>query len=122
MAKLVELDLGDGQSVLVEADEQVSIPRSAVGEMAYQRGPRDTQARVSVGRVQQMMRRFADGAVAALRDIDADVDRVTLEFGVSLGGDAGVPFVTKGKGESMLTVTIECNLARRNQRLSLEGD
>ena len=122
MAKLVELDLGDGQSVLVEADEQVSIPRSAVGEMAYQRGPRDTQARVSVGRVQQMMRRFADGAVAALRDMDADVERVTLEFGVSLGGDAGVPFVTKGKGESMLTVTIECDLARRNQRLSLEGD
>jgi hypothetical protein len=122
MAKLGELHLGDDQSVLVEADEQLSIPRSAVGEMAYQRGPRGTQARVSVGRVQQMMRGFADGAVAALRDIDADVERVTLEFGVSLGGDAGVPFVTKGKDESMLTVTIECNLARPNQRPSFEGE
>ena len=118
----MELDLGNRQSVLVEADEQVSIPRAAVGEMVYQPGPRDTQARVSVGRVEQMMRSFADGAVAALRDIDADVERVTLEFGVSLGDDAGLPFVTKGKGDSMLTLVIECNLARRNQRLSLEGD
>lgn len=122
MAKLVELDLGDGRSVLVEANETVSIPRTAIGKVAYQRGPRDAQARVGVDRVQQMMRGFADGAVAALRDMDAEVERVTLEFGVSLGGDAGVPFVTKGKDGSMLTVTIACNLGRRNQRLALDGD
>ncbi|MGB5831574.1 MAG: CU044_2847 family protein [Thiohalocapsa sp.] len=122
MARLVELDLGDGQSVLVEADDQISIPRSAIGEMAYQRGPRDAQSRASIERVQNMLRGFADGAVAALRDIDADVERVRLEFAVSLGGDAGVPYVTKRKGEGMLTVTIDCNLAHRNQRSSLEQD
>jgi len=122
MAKLVELDLGNGQSVLVEADDEVSIPRSAVGEMAYQRGPREAQARSSVERVQQMLRGFANGAVEALKDVDAEVDRVTLEFGVSLGGDAGVPYVVKRKDEAMLKVTIDCHLARRNQRLSLESD
>jgi hypothetical protein len=122
MAKLVELDLGDGQSVLVEADDEVSIPRSAVGEMAYQRGPREAQMRSSVERVQNMLRGFANGAVAALKDVDAEVEHVKLEFGVSLGGDAGVPYVVKHKSEAMLMVTIECNLARRNQRLSLEPD
>ena len=122
MAKLVELDLGNGQSVLVEADDEVSIPRSAVGEMAYQRGPREGQARASVERMQNVLRGFANGAVDALCDVDADVERVKLEFGLSLGGEAGVPYVTKNKGEGMLTVTLECNLARSNQGLSLEPD
>jgi len=75
-----------------------------------------------VERVQQMLRGFANGAVEALKDVDAEVDRVTLEFGVSLGGDAGVPYVVKRKDEAMLKVTIDCHLARRNQRLSLESD
>jgi hypothetical protein len=53
--------------------------------------------------------------------VDADIERVTLRFGVSLGGEAGVPFVTQGKADSTLSVTIECNLAHRNGRAARDG-
>jgi hypothetical protein len=122
MAKLIELDLGEGRTVLVEADDEVSVPRSAVGTMGYQRTGRDGALRADVARVQQTLRGFVDGSVAALRDVSADVERVTLEFGVSLGGEAGVPFVTKGGTQGALKVTVQCNLARRQQRLSLDAD
>ena len=39
-----------------------------------------------------------------------DVDKVTLEFGIELGGEAGVPYVTKGTIKSNLKITVECSL------------
>lgn len=122
MAKLIELDLGEGRTVLVEADDEVSVPRSAVGAMGYQRTGRDRAQRPDLARVQETLRGFVDGTVSALQEVSADVERVTLEFGVSLGGEAGVPFVTKGGTQGALKVTVQCNLARRQQRLSLDAD
>lgn len=122
MAKLIELDLGAGRTVLVEADEEVSVPRSAVGAMGYQRPGQGGAARADIGRVQETLRGFVDGSVAALREAEGDIERVTLEFGVSLGGEVGVPFVTKGGTDGTLKVTVQCNLARQHKRFSLDPD
>jgi hypothetical protein len=122
MAKLVELDLGDGKSVLVEANDDVSVPRGAIPGVPYARVARDGAAAARFDRVSETLRGFADRAVQALKDVDADVERVTLQFGIGLGGDAGVPFVTMGSADSALSVTIQCNLARRNERSMTETD
>jgi hypothetical protein len=122
MAKLIEMDLGEGRSLLVEVDDDVSIPRSALGDVAYQRGPREADRRVSSERVQGAIRGFVEGAVAALEGLDAGIERVKLEFGVNLAGGAGVPYVAKGRQDAMLSVTVDCNLAQRNRRLSLHGE
>jgi len=122
MATLIELDLGEGRTVLVETDDEVSVPRSAAGTMGYQPSRRDSALRADLGRVQRTLQGFVDGAVGALRDVDADVERVTLEFGLGLGGEAGIPFVTKGKAEGALRVTVQCNLSRRQQRVALEPE
>ena len=42
-----------------------------------------------------------------------DVDKVTLEFGLEVGGEAGVPYVTKGTARSNLKVTVECSLSKQ---------
>jgi hypothetical protein len=39
----------------------------------------------------------------------ANVDKVTLEFGIEIGGEAGVPYVTKGSAKSNLKITVECS-------------
>ncbi|MCC5625626.1 CU044_2847 family protein [Nostoc sp. CHAB 5715] len=39
----------------------------------------------------------------------ANIDKVTLEFGIKVGGEAGIPYVTKGTAESNLKVTVECS-------------
>lgn len=48
-----------------------------------------------------------------------DVNKVTLEFGIELGGEAGIPYVTKGTAKSNLKVTVECSppkeLEQKNQ-------
>ncbi|MEL6552759.1 MAG: CU044_2847 family protein [Cyanobacteria bacterium J06621_11] len=38
-----------------------------------------------------------------------NVDKVTLQFGIRIAGEAGVPYVTKGTAESNLSITVECS-------------
>jgi len=39
---------------------------------------------------------------------NSDIHKVTLQFGITVGGEAGVPYVTKGTAESNLSITVEC--------------
>jgi hypothetical protein len=39
----------------------------------------------------------------------ANIEEVTLEFGVEVGGEAGVPDVTKGTAKSNLKITVKCS-------------
>ncbi len=38
----------------------------------------------------------------------ANIDEVTLEFGVNLSADAGVPYIASGKAQSSLKITVKC--------------
>ena len=37
----------------------------------------------------------------------AEVSEITLKFGIKLGGEAGIPYVTKGTAESNIEIEIE---------------
>jgi hypothetical protein len=39
----------------------------------------------------------------------ANVDKVTLEFGIEIGGETGIPYVTKGTAKSNLKMQVECS-------------
>lgn len=36
-----------------------------------------------------------------------NVEKVTLEFGIKLEGEAGIPFITSGKAEGSVNVKVE---------------
>ena len=38
---------------------------------------------------------------------DHPPDRIALQFGLQIGGEAGVPFVTKGTAQANVSVTVE---------------
>jgi hypothetical protein len=45
----------------------------------------------------------------------ANINKITLEFGVKIGGEAGIPYITKGTAESNLKVTVECSFPEKKQ-------
>jgi Trypsin-co-occurring domain 1 len=45
----------------------------------------------------------------------ANVDKVTLEFGIEVGGEAGIPYVTKGTAKSNLKITVECSFPEQTE-------
>lgn len=42
----------------------------------------------------------------------ANVDKVQLEFGINLGGEAGIPYITKGTAGCSLKITVECSFPK----------
>lgn len=129
MAQLVPIRLEDGTEIYIEATENVTAPAptTATGDseeslpMAQTRtakgffpgSARDAaqaQAMQSFKAIESTIRSYTNYTLGAFKGMaSAKVDKVTLEFGLTVGGEAGVPYVTKGVAESNLRITVECS-------------
>ncbi|MEL6470996.1 MAG: CU044_2847 family protein [Cyanobacteria bacterium J06623_4] len=60
--------------------------------------------------IESTIRTYTNHTLSAFKNMsDGSVDKVTLQFGIRIGGEAGVPYVTKGTAESNLSITVECS-------------
>lgn len=60
--------------------------------------------------IEGTIRTYTTHTLSAFKDMaHGNVDKVTLQFGIRVGGEAGVPYVTKGTAESNLSITVECS-------------
>jgi len=120
MTKIAPIKLPGGDVLYMEIDENVQILNlSQSTEM-----DRDKQIPLHKGLLRQ-------DAVQKLQDITgvlqsmaavvphafkqvagANVDKVTLSFGIKLGGEAGIPYLTKGTAEGNITMQIECTFPK----------
>ncbi len=60
--------------------------------------------------IENTIRAYTDYTLNAFKKVaNANIKTVTLEFGVSIGGKAGIPYVTEGTANSSLKITVECS-------------
>ncbi|WP_107667353.1 CU044_2847 family protein [Cyanothece sp. BG0011] len=58
---------------------------------------------------QQMIRECAEYTLNSFKNFAAaEVDEITLKFGIKLAGEAGIPHITKGTAESNIEIQIKC--------------
>ena len=58
---------------------------------------------------QQLIRDYSEYALNAFRNFTAaELEEVTLKFGIKMGGKKGIPFVTEGSAEGNLEIEIKC--------------
>lgn len=128
MTKLVKVQLDDGTEIYMEATEDVEAPAAApspgefydgettrtskgLGGMTSQAA--QAHAVQSFKAIESTIRTYTNYTMNAFQDLAcANVEKVTLEFGLKVGGEAGVPYVTKGTAESNLKITVQCNFDR----------
>ena len=66
--------------------------------------------------LENTIRTYTNQTLNAFKELaSANVDKVTLEFGIRIGGEAGVPYVTRGTAESNLNITVECSFKDENK-------
>jgi hypothetical protein len=127
MTQLVQIRLDDGTEIYMEATEDVVAPVTAdnsgelygetsrtskgLGGMTSQAA--QAHAVQSFKAIESTIRTYTNYTMNAFQNMAcANVEKVTLEFGLKVGGEAGVPYVTKGTAESNLKITVECNFDR----------
>ncbi len=93
-----------------ELDVQVTVNPQLDDDDPYSER-RDWQENVSsqMQRAQQMIRDYTEFALNSFSSVaSAQIEEITLNFGIKIGGSAGVPYITEGKAESNLNVVVKC--------------
>ncbi len=134
MAQLIPIQLEDGTEIYIESTEDVAVtptvdvddePEETVrggqkgwgggggsrGVVGFPgEGGAAAVASQSFKAIESTIRTYTNHTMRAFQDMaHGNVDKVTLEFGIRVGGEAGVPYITKGTAESNLSITVECS-------------
>ena len=136
MVQLTPIQLEDGTTIYIEATENINVPvnnsseidESSTTEGLKEKGIFDNRNRSLRDRLEQQTDSITQEATQRFQAIEntikayttftlnafkqiavANIEEVTLEFGVEVGGEAGVPYVTKGTAKSNLKITVKCS-------------
>lgn len=75
----------------------------------FERRGVQSDAIAKMQQARQMIRAYAMYALSAFKDFGAaEIEEVTLKFGLKLGGKAGIPYITEGSAESNLEIEVKC--------------
>ncbi len=127
MTQLTAVKLDDGTVIYIEATEEVNAPALSEEEPAEDEEEylvdksghlvnAQKQMVQSFQAIQGTIRAYTVYTLNAFKNVAiANVDKVTLEFGIELGGEAGIPYVTKGTAKSNLKITVECSFPDKTE-------
>ena len=128
MKKLTPIELEDGTVIYMEVEEDIEIVSEEATEKegereltrgdlgAEEKGVRggsispQEQVRQNFEAIEGTIRTYTNHTLNAFRKVSsANIDKVTLEFGIKVGGKAGIPYVTEGSADSHLKIVVECS-------------
>ena len=126
MTQLTPLTMEDGTIIYLETTEDVQagplqVSNHEAEEELISRGidpaAYQQQVRQSFQAIEGTIRAYTNYTLNAFKQVtSASVDKVTLEFGIKVGAEMGVPYVTKETGESNIKITVECSFPNRHMR------
>lgn len=128
MAKLVPIQIDADTVLYIEAQETVAPiaeapvnPTFSDGEEQRRGGAkglsdfkptlRPPNPAQSMQMLQSTIRAYSLYCLSAFKNFGsaANVNEVTLEFGINLSADAGIPYIASGKAQSNLKITVKCS-------------
>lgn len=119
MPQLTSIKLEDGTVIYIESSEDVNLPKGLEPmedeeEPLISKGDAMDSAVQKIKSIEGMIRSYTANTLNAFKEIaTANVDKVTLEFGIKIGGEAGIPYITKGTAESNLKIIVECSFPNK---------
>lgn len=71
---------------------------------------------VDIQQVHKKIRNYTKFALGAFKNFtDAEIEEVTIKFGIKLGGKTGIPFLTEGSAESNFEIEVKCKYPKSPQ-------
>ena len=106
-----EDEQGNDYTLFMEAAEPLDFPgssRSGDNDDEYERmGLSDVKVKLSD--VHAKLQNYARYAIGAFQNVPfADVEEITLKFGVKVSGSTGIPVLTHGSVEGDFHIEIKC--------------
>lgn len=102
----VDSDSGDSS----EEDEEEETTRTAKGVLDWANQNRQRVQTHYQQTMDQLIQRYTSHTLQAFHDIAlAEVKKVTLEFGIKVDAQTGVPYIASGTAECSVKISVECS-------------
>jgi len=117
MTQLIPLQIDENTIIYIEATEGIILPEQSTNETGLVGYGDDTttadRLKQNFDRFKATLTHYTQNTLSAFKQVgDANVDKVTLKFGIKIAGEAGIPYITKGTAESNLEITVECSFPK----------
>ncbi|QYO63460.1 CU044_2847 family protein [Leptolyngbya sp. 7M] len=122
MSKLQAIQIDEDTIIYVEATDDVVAPEVVEPDVEVQRGGAkgsfgrspDAQIAQSFKAIESTIRTYTKYTLNAFKDAAlAEVEKVTLEFGMNVSGSGGVPYIAAGTMGCNIKITVECAFPKR---------
>ena len=120
MTSLTPLQIDDNTIIYIESSESVEVPATPSPEkglVTYGDTSTSEKIRENFDRLKSTLTHYTLSTIDAFKQASntdiANIDKVTLKFGVKIAGEAGIPYITKGTAESNLEITVECSFPKK---------
>lgn len=111
MTTVKAVELEKGQWVYMQVDETVifpNIPAETHRDNDYEDKGLTEYAQKAMDSIGDLIHAMSETTVKALqKSAFGEIEKVTLEFGITLGGEAHIPFITSGNAEGSVNITVE---------------
>jgi hypothetical protein len=122
MAKLSPLYLEDGTVIYIETTDEITtmtdrreLPPEEVRRTSkgFNLPEPSTAIAENFQAIEGTIRAYTIHTLNAFRHLAiANIEEVTLQFGIEVGGEAGIPYITKGTAKSNLNITVKCSFPK----------
>lgn len=112
-----EDEQGNDYTLFIESAESLDLPESSTAsdDDGYERMGINN-VRVQLSEVHAKLQNYARYAIGAFQDVPfADVEEITLKFGVKVSGSTGIPILTHGSVEGDFHIEIKCKPKKKEQ-------
>lgn len=112
-----EDEQGNDYTLFMETAAPLDLPDSPAGDDddEYERMG-ISEVKVQLSEVHDKLQNYARYAIGAFQNVPfADVEEITLKFGVKISGSTGIPILTHGSVEGDFHIEIKCKPKNKEQ-------
>ncbi|MCP4103999.1 MAG: hypothetical protein GY749_00440 [Desulfobacteraceae bacterium] len=113
--KLTKINGPDGSELFIQYDEEECGDLRSVGFIEDIAERTNKFKETMANTIQSYSSLVLNSVKSGISDVPAP-ESVQIEFGLQLGGEAGIPFVTKGSAQSNIKITMNWNLKDLKER------
>ncbi len=111
MAHKIYIEQEDGEIreiTIAESDNDLPDQPADTGSDRESYGSKE-DAIAKLQDIHETIRFYTKYAIGAFKNLgEAEVEEVTLKFGLKIGGEAGIPILTKASAESNFEIQVKC--------------
>ena len=124
--QLIPIQLDDNTIIYVETKEDISVtevqPKEETEELTRgslgkeSKGLREVKQSVTQNfkAIEGTIKAYTNYTLNAFKEVaNANINEVTLEFGINIGGKTGIPYLTEGSANSSLKITVKCSFPQK---------